>query len=145
MSQQTRPVDVADSLGAALPAGTIQLTLFVPSVDRDGAGIDQGLWREEALSTLARLFRGATAFPPGRGAWRDDAAGGRLVFDDTVLITSYAAEVDVSSQALSTLRAFLHRMGREARQGEVGIVVDRAYHGITTFDAEPDGTLLESS
>jgi len=109
--------DLREQLGAGPPAGTLQVTLFVPSVDRDGHPIDQALWRGEALRVFGRLFRGATAFPPGRGVWRADARGGELVFDDTVLVTSY---VDPA--------------GREARQGEIGIVVGGNYYGITEFD-----------
>jgi hypothetical protein len=56
------------------------------------------------------------------------------VFDDTVLVTTYAAEADVHDAALADLRRFLHRLGRDARQGEVGIVVDGVYHGIIHFD-----------
>jgi len=130
--------DVGRQLGAAPSAGTIQFTLFIPSVDRTGQSIDQEFWREEALRTLGVLFRGATAFPPGRGVWRDDAADGALVFDDTVLVTSYAAETDVEDEGLAELRHFLHRLGRQAHQGEVGIVVDGVYHGIVEYD-EPEG------
>jgi hypothetical protein len=35
---------------------------------------------------------------------------------------------------LTDLRAFLHRMGRETRQGEVGIVIDGQYFGINRYD-----------
>ena len=101
--------------------------------------IDQEFWREEALKVLGILFRGATAFPPGRGVWRDDARGGALVFDDTVLITSYANPADFTDKHLTELRAFLHRMGEEAKQGEVGIVVDGEYYGITEFDGPKEG------
>ncbi|MCP4664375.1 MAG: hypothetical protein GY856_54020 [bacterium] len=83
---------------------------------------------------LGTLFRGATAFPPGRGVWRDDAQGGRLVFDDTVLVTSYVDPEALSDEALAELRRFLHRLGREARQGEVGVVIGGNYYGITDFD-----------
>jgi hypothetical protein len=108
--------------------------LFVPSVDREGQSIDQEFWREEALKSFGRLFRGATAFPPGRGVWRDDARGGELVFDDTVLVTSYVAPEALNEGALRELRRFLHRLGREGRQGEVGVVVGGSYYGITEFD-----------
>jgi hypothetical protein len=126
--------DVGERLGAGPPAGTIQFTLFVPSVDRGSTPINQEYWRDEALRAFGSLFRGATAFPPGRGVWRDDDAGGALVFDDTVLVTSYAPERDVNDHALAELRRFLHRLGREAKQGEVGIVVDGSYHGIVDYD-----------
>lgn len=128
--------DLHDELGAGPPAGTLQITLFVPSVDHGGDPIDQPFWREEALRIFGRLFRGATAFPPGRGVWRDDSRGGELVFDDTVLVTSYV-DPDVARAALGELRRFLHRLGREARQGEVGVVIGAHYYGITEFD---DGT-----
>ena len=135
--------DVHEILGAGPPAGTVQVTLFVPSVDRDGANIDQGHWREQALNVMGRLFRGATAFPPGRGVWRDDESGGTLVFDDTVLITSYVSEEMFTERSLRKLRTFLHRLGREAKQGEVGVVIDGSYYGITDFDGsvpdEPGG------
>lgn len=74
--------ELREQLGAGPPAGTVQVTLFVPSVDRSGVAIDQGSWSEEALRVFGSLFRGATAFPPGRGVWRDDERGGALVFDD---------------------------------------------------------------
>lgn len=93
--------DLREELGAGPPAGTLQVTLFVPSVDRDGHPIDQGRWREEALRVFGRLFRGGTAF---------------------------------HESSLRELRRFLHRLGREARQGEVGIVVGGNYYGITEFD-----------
>lgn len=131
-----RMVDVGTQLGASLPQGTTQLTLFIPSVDRESRPIDQRYWCDEALRTLGTLFRGATAFPPGRGVWRNDAAGGALVYDDTVLVTSYAAVSDVENEGLVVeLRRFLHRLGREAQQGEVGIIVNGTYHAIETFDA----------
>ena len=126
--------DLREQLGAGPPAGTLQVTLFVPSVDRDGHPIDQALSREEALRVFGRLFRGATAFPPGRGVWRDDARGGELVFDDTVLVTSYVDPAVFHGSSLRELRRFLHHLGREARQGEVGIVVGGNYYGITEFD-----------
>jgi hypothetical protein len=132
--------DFGEQLGAGPATGTVQITLFIPSVDRVSQPIDQVHWRDEALRAFGYLFRGATAFPPGRGVWRDDAADGALVFDDTVLVTSYAAEVDVTDAALAELRRFLHRLGREARQGEVGVIVDGEYHGIVEYDVTEEGS-----
>lgn len=31
---------------------------------------------------------------------------------------------------------FLHRLGRDANQGEVGVVVEGTYQGITEFDPD---------
>jgi len=109
--------------------------MFIPSVDRHHAPIDQLQWRDEALKTLGLLFRGATAFPPGRGVWRDDQTG-ELVFDDTVMVTTYVPESAFAGPAVAELRAFLHRMGRDANQGENGVVIDDSYYGITDYDPE---------
>lgn len=127
--------DFREELGAGPPAGTSQVTLFVPSVDRDGKPIDQESWREETLRVFGRLFRGATAFPPGRGVWRDDAREGALVFDETVLVTSYVDPTVLEDPGtLRGLRSFLHRLGREGRQGEIGVVIGGNYYGITEYD-----------
>lgn len=110
------------------------MTLFVPSVDRFGELIDQSYWTDQALATFGRLFRGATAFPPGRGVWRDDERGGELVYDDTQMVMSYVADAVFDDEAVvRLLREFLCRMGREANQGEVGIVIGGTYHGIVDF------------
>ena len=127
--------DIHEILGARLPAGTLQITVFIPSVDREHRSIAQEIWAEECLRTLGVLFRGATAFPPGRGVWRDDSQDGHLVFDDTVLITSYVDPEALTDEALTQLREFLHRLGREANQGEVGAVIGGSYYGITEFDS----------
>lgn len=133
-------LDLHHELGAGPAAGTRQITLFLPSVDRSGAGIDQHYWATEALRVFGRLFRGATAFPPGRGVWRDDDRGGTLVFDETQMVTSYVERTILENAAtVAALRRFLHRLGRETNQGEVGIVVDGKYYGITTFDEEGSG------
>jgi hypothetical protein len=116
---------LADALGATKAASTL-LVLFIPSKDRDDRPIDQTIWVTESLSVFGKLFGGATAFPQGKGVWRDDAQGGRLLFDEPVVTQCYTNEPALEQQAES-LRDFLHRMGREARQGAIGLVIDRDY------------------
>lgn len=126
-----------EALGGGPPVGVRQVTLFIPSVDRAGEPIDQAYWTEEALRLLGSLFRGATAFPPSRGVWRDDRRGGALLFEDTQMVLSYVAEgLLEDASALSQLRVFLQRMGREASQGEVGVVIDGTYFGIVDYGEE---------
>jgi hypothetical protein len=108
--------------------------IFVPSADRSGKKLRGPSWTRPVLRTLGKLFRGATAYPKGLGVWRDDRAGGRLVFDDTTIVFSYVAPTDLTNESLGELRAFLHRMGRETNQGEMGLVLDGHYIGMTTFD-----------
>ncbi len=117
--------DLADALGASKAASTL-LVLFIPSKDRSDKPIDQPFWVQQALSVLGTLFGGATAFPQGKGIWRDDAQGGKLLFDEPVIIQSYTSEDRIQVQ-IRPLREFLHRMGREAKQGAIGLVIDGDY------------------
>lgn len=121
-------------LGASQPVGTLIIVLFVPSHDRDGKDIDHDFWVTGALETLGTLFRGATAYPRARGVWRDDERGGTLRYEEPTVVTCYADPKAMTTAAQSRLRAFLHRLGRETNQGEVGIVIGDKYYGITEFD-----------
>jgi hypothetical protein len=125
--------DIAHTLQADTPIGTSQIVCFIPATDRNGQTIDQDYWVDEALTVLGQLFRGATAFPPGKGVWRDDERGGELLFEPTVMVLSYANPADLTDAALLRLRSFLLRLGREANQGEVGLVIDGTYYGFTQF------------
>jgi hypothetical protein len=115
----------ADQLGANKSESTL-LVLFIPSRDRQEHAIDQDKWVSAALETLGTLFGGATAFPQGRGVWRDDQLGGRLVYDEPAIIQCYTSESALQQSAVA-LRAFLIEMGTETKQGAVGLVIDRDY------------------
>jgi hypothetical protein len=111
--------------GASRTASTL-LVLFIPSKDRHGRPIDQDRWVREALGVLGEHFRGATAFPKGLGVWRDDDQGGKLLFDEPVVIQCYTSE-EVLLEHAKTLKKFLERLGKETRQGAVGLVIDQEY------------------
>jgi hypothetical protein len=117
----------------SLPVGRSLVVLFVPSKNRDEQPIDQDGWVDEVLQTLGQQFRGSTAYPRGRGVWRDDARGGVLLAEHPVIVFSYAATDDVTLEALTALYQTLSRIGRETNQGEVGVVIDAKYYGITDF------------
>lgn len=109
----------------------ILIVLFVPSVDREQRPVNQELWTRRALEELGELFGGATAFPKASGVWRDDGRGGRLVWDEPVVIHCYASAADVESGAKQrALGRLCRNMGRATNQGEVGLVIDNVYHGI---------------
>ncbi len=108
----------------------------MPSKDRGGKSIDQDYWVDEVLTTLGRLFRGATAYPPGKGVWRDDERSGALIREEPVIVFSYAAAEAMTVPALSELHRALSRMGRGTNQGEVGVVIDGKYYGITDYATE---------
>jgi hypothetical protein len=110
--------------------------MFVPSVERDGTtAIDQKYWVGAALEMLGRVFGGATAFPRARGVWRDDGRNGALVFDEPVVMHCYTTPGDVhSSRNMEELGRFCRRMGREAKQGEIGLVIGDEYFAIQRFE-----------
>ena len=117
-----------ERLGANIAGGCL-LVLFIPSVDRNENPIDQASWVTASLKMLGSLFGGATAFPQGRGVWRDDARSGLLIFDEPTLIQCYTTE-ELIDQQLDAVRDFVIQMGRATKQGAVGIVIDREYYEI---------------
>ena len=50
-----------------------------------------------------------------------------------MIVFSYAATQDVTAPALTELYHTLSRMGREANQGEIGVVIDGKDYGITEY------------
>ncbi len=117
--------DFASALTATKTESTL-LVLFIPSKDRFDEEIDQDYWVDEALVMLGTLFHGATAFPQGRGVWRDDAQDGVLLFDNQVVIQCYTSGEMLTKRG-HELREFLVLMGKETKQGAVGVVIDRDY------------------
>ena len=82
------------------------------------------------------MFRGATAYPRGRGVWRDDERGGELLKEEPVIVSCYVPEGALTVAALTDLYRTLSRMGRQAKQGEIGVVIDGKYYGITEYAEE---------
>ncbi len=117
---------------------SVLAVLFVPSVERDGTtAVDQDFWVGEALEMFGRVFGGATAYPQARGIWRDDERDGMLVHDEPVVIHYYTTPALIEDvDALAELGAFCRRMGREAKQGEVGLVVGDEYFAIRDFEED---------
>jgi hypothetical protein len=116
----------------------VLVVLFVPSVERDGAtSIDQARWVDAALEMFGRVFGGATAYPKAKGIWRDDERGGALVKDEPVVVHCYTTPADIQDgRNLGELGSFCRKMGREARQGEIGLVVGDEYFAIREFGEE---------
>jgi len=112
--------------------------LFIPSVERDGkTSIDQQHWVDAALEMFGHVFGGATAYPKAKGIWRDDEQGGALVKDEPVVVHCYTTRLDIEdSSNLAALGSFCRTMGREARQGEIGLVIGDEYFAIRDFAEE---------
>jgi hypothetical protein len=116
----------------------VLVVLFVPSVERDSTTpVDQEHWVDAALQMFGRVFGGATAYPKAKGIWRDDERGGALVKDELVVVHCYTTPGDIEHpKNLADLGSFCRAMGRNARQGEVGLVVGDEYFAIQDFVEE---------
>ena len=116
----------------------ILVVLFVPSVERDGiTPVSQDYWVAEALEILGGLFGGATAFPRAQGVWRDEERGGVLIKDEPIVIHCYTTPEEIADpDHLSLLGHFCRRMGREAHQGEIGLVIGDEYLAFRDFSQE---------
>ena len=56
-----------------------------------------------------------------------------MLFETTVMILSFVNSANLMDAAVQSVKAFLFRLGREGKQGEVGVVIDGAYYGFTRF------------
>ena len=132
----TEPVQSAIAFGGGRKR--VLVVLFIPSVERDGTTpIDQQHWVDAALEMLGRVFGGATAYPKAKGIWRDDERDGALVKDEPVVVHCYTTPADIEdSSNLAELGSFCRTMGRDARQGEIGLVVGDEYFAIRDFTTE---------
>lgn len=99
--------------------------------------VDQNLWRDEALSVLGNLFRGATAFASVMGVWRPKEPGSALMYDQPMVIECYTNCTTFDKHA-EELHAFLVAMGKACNQLAVGYVVDNEYFEIevTKYDEQ---------
>ena len=82
-----------------------------------------------SMPLLGKHLGGATGFPRGLGVWRDDAQGGRLVWDQPALIQCYTSEAELEAES-AALHDFLIELGTATNQGAVGFVIDRDFYEI---------------
>jgi hypothetical protein len=68
--------------------------------------------------------------------WRDDERNGALVKDEPVVVHCYTTRTDIDSRNLAELGSFCRTMSRDARQGEVGLVIGDEYFAIREFTEE---------
>ncbi len=134
MSNEDGPeVDIGTALGASDATSPQVLTLYIPNKDRDGNEFGtQRKWVLEAGELLAEFGGGVTIMPACEGGWWNESSR-TLIWEAPVLVYTYIKD-EAFVQGLPRLRAFLHRLGRETRQGEVAVEFDGRFYRITSFN-----------
>jgi hypothetical protein len=127
--------DLAALFGAEADVSSQSFAIYIPNKDRDGREIgNQRQWVLEAPGLLGTVGGGATAMPPVEGVWLN-AENGESVWENPVIAYSYIRPDALLTHA-AQLRAFLHRMGRETKQGEIVFEFDGQFFRIRAFDKQ---------
>jgi hypothetical protein len=107
--------------------------LFIPSHDKKKKRLpDRDQWASAAVDLFGRLYGGATAFTGLSGTWMDGS--GNLIDDEPIMVQSLARREDVEDpEKLHQLSEFCKKLGRETKQGAVGLVLNDAMHYITKY------------
>jgi hypothetical protein len=130
--QTAQEVDLAASLGADAGISTQCFSVYIPNKDcKDNEIGDQRKWVLEAIRLLSEINGGATAMPPVEGTWLDN--DGEIIWEHPVIVYSFIRP-DQFVTNLPRLREFLHRMGRETRQGEIAFEFDNRFYRIRSFE-----------
>jgi hypothetical protein len=125
--------DMLAALGADAGSRAQRFSLYIPDKDRHGRETGtQRRWVLEALDLMTQLNGGATAEPAVEGVWQ--GPGGPAVWEHPVIVYSFIDPERFFAE-FSRVREFLHRMGRETRQGEVVAEFEGELFRITRFDA----------
>lgn len=126
-------MDLSEEIGAGAGVSVQCLTLYIPDRDSDEAPLpDQRRWVLEAAELLARIGGGVTIMPPIEGGWVGDS--GEIVWEHPVLVYTFIRPAQFR-KLLPQLREFLHRLGRDTKQGEVAFEFDGHFYRIRQFDA----------
>lgn len=127
--------DLAEFLGAQPQPSSQILTLYIPDKDRFNQEFGtQRKWVLEAAQLLALIGGGVTIMPPTEGGWFNEETQ-TIIWEKPVLVYTYI-KPEQFLKNLDKLRVFLHRMGRETKQGEIAVEFDGQFYRITQYDPE---------
>ena len=135
----TRETLNLEEIFEALGAGgdqTREVAIYMPSADKHSNPIpDHAKWVTEAVKILTTIGGGATELPKSRGSYVDPATG-HMVSEQIVEVYSHIGPIPLR-QHLPELREFIHRMGQETNQAEVGLKIDGKFRKVGSYDERP--------
>jgi hypothetical protein len=127
--------DILAGLGAKPDSPQHYLAIYVPSHDAFGQPIPlQGNWVDRVSHALCLIAGGVTVMPACNGGWLN-SDNGVVVWEQPIQVWAYVTPSRLYA-ALPELRALLHELGRETRQGAVGFELDGQFYTITEYDAK---------
>jgi hypothetical protein len=127
------PIDLGAALGAEPDESIEALVIYVPNKDRDGVEFgNQRHWVLEAARLLTRIGGGVTIEPAVEGGWFNEETKS-IVWENPIKVLCYV-QADLFIAHLTELREFVHRLGRETRQGEVAVEFSGRFYRIRRFD-----------
>lgn len=145
MADDVIEIDLKDILGATESPSTQQLTLYIPSKDKEGKEIKHfRTWVKEAQKILTIIGRGSTTMPPAEGTWLnqeknidsiDKLDEEDMLWEKTTVIYTYIYP-ERFEKNLKSLREFLHRFGRETNHGEVVFEFAGEFFRIREYDSK---------
>ncbi len=143
MTDDILEINLGEILGAIEAPSIQQLTLYIPDKDKDGREIKQlRSWIKEAQKVLTIIGRGSTTMPPADGTWlkkdidsMEELKDEDILWEKTRIIYTYI-DPDRFEKNLKSLREFLHRFGRETKQGEVVFEFAGEFFRIHEYDSK---------
>lgn len=112
------------------------VVLFIPSKERDEiTPLDHEMWRNMAVQMLSKLFEGATSVK-GYGGWLDENDNNKVKEEDISMVFSFFGEDEWTEDNATVVKDFLHKMGREAKQGAVSLVLNNTFYRIKSKNYE---------
>lgn len=130
-TQDKIELDLAAAFGV-VDSSSQCFSIYVPNKDRHGEEIgNQRKWVLEAMKLLSEINGGATAMPPVEGGWLSDED--MIIWENPVVVYSFIRPDEFVAN-IQRLREFLHRMGRETKQGEIAFEFDGRFYRIRNFD-----------
>ena len=111
------------------------VAVFVPSKTRDGKPLNHDAWRDQMVYQMSKLFGGATTVP-AFGGWLDEERGGQVKQEAISMVGSFITADEWNEGNVFELKRFIHRMGREAQQGEIEVLLNGTFWRIRSFDSE---------
>jgi hypothetical protein len=126
-------LDLQAAFGAVESAAEC-FSIYIPNKDSFGNEFGtQRLWVLEACRLLSEINGGVTVDPPIEGGWMNPSSR-QVVWENPVIVYSYIKDKEFV-ESLPRIREFLHRMGRETKQGEIAVQFRDRFYMIRQFDS----------